>query len=439
MPATALHTDLYQLTMIAGYVASGRAGDVATFELFVRRLPPQRAFLVGAGLETALDYIMSLRFSEADLDWLRTVPALERAPQEVFEYLRRYRFSGDVWALPEGTPFFPNEPVLRVTAPLGQAQLLETALLAIVNFETSVASKAARLVAAAAGRAVIEFGGRRAHGPDAAVLAARAAFVGGCASTSFVEAGRQFGIPLSGTMAHAWILAFPSEIEAFSRYAELFGAGSTLLLDTYDTIAAARDIAAAGLHPPAVRIDSGDLLELSREVRRIFDTAGLTDTRILVSGELDEFRIADLLASGAPIDAFGVGTALSTSEDAPALGGVYKLVQISSGGNVRDVMKRSAGKATWPGRKQVFRRVEGTTAVGDVVALQDEAVEGRPLLEKVIAGGELVGPRAPLTEVRLRARRLIAELPDSLKAPDSSPAYDVAVSEGLGRRLRDAT
>src|SRR6478752_164562 len=286
MPATALHTDLYQLTMIAGYVASGRAGDVASFELFVRRLPPQRAFLVAAGLETALDYIMSLRFSETDLDWLRTVPALERAPQEVFEYLRRYRFSGDVWALPEGTPFFPNEPVLRITAPLGQAQLLETALLAIVNFETSVASKAARLVAAAQGRAVIEFGGRRAHGPDAAVLAARAAFVGGCASTSFVEAGRQFGIPLSGTMAHAWILAFPSEIEAFSRYAELFGAGSTLLLDTYDTIAAARGIASAGLHPPAVRIDSGDLLELSREVRRIFDTAGLTDTRILVSGEL---------------------------------------------------------------------------------------------------------------------------------------------------------
>ena len=439
MPATALHTDLYQLTMIAGYVASGRAGDVATFELFVRRLPPQRAFLVGAGLETALDYIMSLRFSEAELDWLRTVPALQQAPPEVFEYLRRYRFSGDVWALPEGTPFFANEPVLRVTAPLGQAQLLETALLAIVNFETSVTSKAARLVAAAAGRAVIEFGGRRAHGTDAAVLAARAAFVGGCASTSFVEAGRQFGIPLSGTMAHAWILAFPSEIEAFSRYAELFGAGSTLLLDTYDTIAAARGIASAGLHPPAVRIDSGNLVELSREVRRIFDTAGLTDTRILVSGELDEFRIADLLASGAPIDAFGVGTALSTSEDAPALGGVYKLVQISSGGKVRDVMKRSVGKATWPGRKQVYRRIEGTTAVGDVVALQDEAVEGRALLEKVIAGGELVGPPAPLTEVRLRARRLIAELPDSLKAPDSPPAYDVAVSKGLGRILRDAT
>ena len=251
----------------------------------MRRLPPQRTFLVAAGLETALDYILELRFSEVELAWLRTVPALQEVLPEVFEYLRRYRFSGDVWALLRGNAVLSERRHPRYRTARQSSASRNCTAGAIVNFETSVASKAARMVAAAAGRAVIEFGGRRAHGPDAAVLAARAAFVGGCAGTSFVEAGRQFGIPLSGTMAHSWVLAFPLEIEAFSRYAELFGAGSTLLLDTYDTIAAARGIVAAGLRPPAVRIDSGDLLELSREVRRIFDTAGLADTRILVSGD----------------------------------------------------------------------------------------------------------------------------------------------------------
>jgi nicotinate phosphoribosyltransferase len=436
MPATALHTDLYQLTMTAGYIASGHAGDVATFELFVRRMPPSRAYLLAAGLETALDYILSLSFSDDDVRWMRTLPALQRVPETVFEFLRQYRFSGDVWALPEGTPFFPNEPLVRVTAPIGEAQLLETALLAIVNFETSIASKGARVVAAAGGRPVIEFGGRRAHGPDAAVLAARAAYVAGCAGTSFVEAGRLFGIPLSGTMAHSWVLAFPTELEAFTRYAELFGSDSTLLLDTYDTVAAANAVASSGLRPPAVRIDSGDLLDLSRAVRQIFDAAGLRDTRILVSGELDEFRIAELLGAGAPIDAFGVGTALSTSEDAPALGGVYKLVQIASRTGTRDVMKRSAGKATWPGRKQVHRIVRDGTAVHDVVALDGESVSGRPLLEQVVAGGRRTGQAPSLAAVRTRTVSLLGELPAALKAPDAAPEYEVRVSDGLGRRLQ---
>jgi nicotinate phosphoribosyltransferase len=237
-------------------------------------------------------------------------------------------------------------------------------------------------------------------------------------------------------MAHSWVLAFPTELEAFTRYAELFGSDSTLLLDTYDTVAAANAVASSGLQPPAVRIDSGDLLDLSRAVRQIFDAAGLRDTRILVSGELDEFRIAELLGAGAPIDAFGVGTALSTSEDAPALGGVYKLVQIASRTGTRDVMKRSAGKATWPGRKQVHRIVRDGTAVHDVVALDGESVSGRPLLEQVVAGGRRTGQAPPLAAVRTRTVALLGELPAALKAPDAAPEYEVRVSDGLGRRLQ---
>ena len=331
MRATALHTDLYQLTMIAGYVAGGVENQRATFELFIRRLPPHRSFVIAAGLDTTLDFIESLRFTEEDVRWIQAIPALRRASTAFFEYLRRFRFTGDVWAVAEGTPFFPYEPVIRVTAPLAEAQLLETALLAIVNFQISIASKAARIVRASGGRPVMEFGARRAHGVEAALYAARAAHIGGCDSTSFVEAGREFGIPLSGTMAHSWVLAAGSELEAFQHYIDNFGEHSVLLLDTYDTVAAANLVVAAGLRPPAVRLDSGDFLELSRQVRATFDAAGLTSTRILVSGDLDEHRIRDLIAAGAPIDAFGVGTALTTSEDAPALGGVYKLVQLLEG------------------------------------------------------------------------------------------------------------
>jgi nicotinate phosphoribosyltransferase len=423
--------DLYQLTMMAGYVAGGVHRQSASFELFIRRLPPHRAYVVSAGLDTAVQFIESLTFTERDVAWVRTVPALRQAPAAFFDYLRQFRFSGDVWAMREGTPFFPFEPILRVTAPLAEAQLLETALLAIVNFQSSIASKAARIVQAADGRPVMEFGARRAHGLDAGLHAARASYVAGCASTSFVEAGREFGIPLSGTMAHSWILAAASELEAFTRYLDNFGEHSVLLLDTYDTLEAARLIVGAGLRPPAVRLDSGDFLKLSQEVRRIFDAAGLHSTRILVSGDLDEHRIRDLVAAGAPVDGFGVGTALTTSEDAPALGGVYKLVQLQDDERVRDVMKRSPGKATWPGRKQVFREAASGSAVRDVIALDDESGAGRPLLEQVMANGRRVLPSAPLADVRQRAQGLIAELPAALHRLDAETAYRVDISTRL--------
>ena len=437
MKAAALRTDLYQLTMIAGYLAGGIHDHRATFELFIRRLPPHRAFVVAAGFDTALGFLESLRFSEDDIAWVRTIPALRHASPAFFDYLRQFRFTGDVWTVPEGTPFFPYEPVLRVTAPLAQAQLLETALLAIINFQTSIASKAARIVGAAQGRPVMEFGARRAHGIDAALYAARVAYIGGCESTSFVDAGREFGIPLSGTMAHSWVLAAGSELEAFQRYIANFGEHSVLLLDTYDTIAAAQLIVSAGLRPPAVRLDSGDFLELSHRVRRIFDAAGLTFTRILVSGDLDEYRIRELVAAAAPIDGYGVGTALTTSEDAPALGGVYKLVQVEEGSRVRDVMKRSTGKATWPGRKQIFRVTERGKAVRDVIALDDEAGDGRPLLEQVVRSGTRVISRQPLTATRARAQELIAELPESLRNLDGANPYPVDISPRLEQlRLR---
>lgn len=315
---TALSTDLYELTMLAGYVTGGIDAR-ASFELYIRDLPPSRSFLVAAWLDQALEYLETLRFTADEIAYLRRLPMLQNVPATFFdEYLPRFRFSGDVWAMEEGTPVFPPEPLLRVTAPVGEAQLVETALLAIVAFQTTIASKAARVVHAAAGRPVIEFGTRRAHGLEAGLYAARAAVIGGCEATSNVEAGWRFGIPVSGTMAHSWVLVHADELDAFRQFAAVYGSRAVLLLDTYDTLEATERVIASGLKPGAVRLDSGDIVDLSRRVRELLDQAGLKDTRIIVSSELDENRIHALLAAGAPIDVFGVGTALSTSSDAPA-------------------------------------------------------------------------------------------------------------------------
>jgi nicotinate phosphoribosyltransferase len=354
-------------------------------------------------------------------------------PGPFFDYLTSFRFTGEVWAVPEGTPVFANEPLLRVTAPLAQAQLIETAALAFVNYQTSVASKGARVVSAARGRPVMEFGARRAHGVGAALYAARAAYVAGCTSTSFVEAGREFGIPLSGTMAHSWILSSPTEIEAFQDYAALFGDHSALLLDTYDTVEAARGVVRSGLRPVAVRLDSGDVLTLSRRVRAILDEGGLRDTRIVASGDVDEFIIASLLGAGAPIDSFGVGTALVTSQDAPALGGVYKLVEIEEDGEVRRVMKRSSGKATWPGRKQIWRVLSGGTATGDIIAFEDEpsVADAVPLVRPVMRGGRRIEPVPSLESSRSWCADRLAELPEDLKAVDADAVYRAEPSGAL--------
>lgn len=434
MAATALSTDLYELTMLAGYFAAGRQESVtATFELFVRRLPPNRNYLIVAGIEPLLDYLERLHFDDDQIQWLRDLPAFRGVPSGFFEYLRRFRFEGDVAAIPEGTPLFPNEPVLQITAPLGQAQIVETAALAFVNFQTTVASKAARIVRAAGAKPVIEFGARRAHGTEAALYAARSAYIAGCAATSYVEAGRRFGIPLSGTMAHSWVLSSPSEIDAFREYGRLFGEHSALLLDTYDTLAAARAIVRAGLRPSAVRLDSGDLLALSRDVRAILDAGGLQDTRILASGDVDEHIITRLLDESAPIDGFGVGTSLVTSIDAPALAGVYKVVALSEHGLERRVMKRSEGKATWPGRKQVWRVFKDGVAAEDRVTLADEPSrsDATPLLETVMRSGRRTQPGPTLGAVRRRCAEQMRTLPTRLLSIDCMESYRVEPDEAL--------
>jgi nicotinate phosphoribosyltransferase len=431
----ALSTDLYELAMMAGYHATGNL-PLATFELYVRELPPNRSFLVAAGLEQALDYLEQIRFSAADIDHLRAVPALRRVGAAFFdEYLRRFRFTGDVWAVEEGTPIFPPAPIMQVTAPLPEAQLVETALLAHVGFQTSVASRTARIVEAAAGRPVAEFGARRAHGVEAGILAARAAVLAGCASTSNVEAGRRFGIPISGTMAHSWVMAFPDEPVAMRKYSELFADDAVLLLDTYDTISAAQSIVASGLRPRAVRLDSGDLVAISTRVRGILDEGGLRDTRILVSGDLDEWRIDAIVRAGAPVDGFGVGAAISTASDAPSLGAVYKLVELERDGSVVPVMKRSSGKGTLPGRKQVWRRFDGGVATEDVIEQVSSGKDSaaQPLLTRVMSAGKRERPAPTLTDLRARSQAAIAVVPESVRRLHEPERYSVR----LGTALQD--
>lgn len=428
----ALNTDLYQLTMMAGYLHGGITGR-SSFELSVRELPPRRGYLVAAGLEQALEFLDQLRFTDEQIRYLRTVPALARAPERFFsEQLPAFRFTGDVWAVAEGEAVFAQEPLVRVSAPAAEAQLVETALLAIVTFQTTIASKAARIVDAASGRAVIEFGSRRAHGLDAAVHAARAAYVAGCHSTSNVEAGHRFGIPVSGTMAHSWVMTFADEIEAFRAYLSLFGDRTTVLIDTYDTVAAARAIVQAGLRPGGVRLDSGDLSALSRDVRAVLDEGGLGETQIVASGDLDEDRIAALLAAGAPIDAFGVGTSLSTSRDSPALGGVYKLVEAERGGRMRPVIKLSTGKRTLPGSKQVWRITRDGCAVEDVLGLYgEEDQEGRPLLSLVMRGGRRVTDAPLLAATREACRVRLRELPPDVRRLHDWADYPVRLTDAL--------
>jgi nicotinate phosphoribosyltransferase len=432
MMLSALSTDLYELTMIGGYYVAGLSGR-ATFDLFVRQLPPTRTYLVAAGLEQALDFLEALRFTADDIAYLRTVPALAKLPRAFFdEYLPAFRFTGDVSAIEEGTPVFAQEPIVRVTAPVAEAQLVETALISEIMFPTSVASRASRVVEAAAGRGVMEFGARRAHGIDAGIRAARAAYLAGFDSSSIVEAGRRFGIPLSGTMAHSWVMAFADEASAFRGYADVYGEGAVFILDTYDPLAAARMIGASGLRPKAVRIDSGDLIALSREVRRIFDEAGLGGTAIVASGDLDELRIQEIVASGAPISGFGVGTAVSTSSDAPALSGVYKIVEIERGSRFVPVVKSSPGKQTYGGCKQVWRVVRHGIAVEDVVTLaRDEPPQdGVPLLKAVMTDG-VRASRPPLSAMRERCRQQVALLPRDVRRLTDGKTYPVRLFASL--------
>jgi nicotinate phosphoribosyltransferase len=427
-----LLTDLYQLTMLDAYHAHGM-NETAVFELFVRKLPAGRNFLVAAGLEQALEFLEHLRFAPEELEW---VEKSGKFPRGFAEHLAQLRFTGDVHAAPEGTIFFPDEPILRVTAPMPEAQLVESRLINLVHFETLVATKAARSVIAAPGKLLVDFGLRRAHGAEAGLLAARAAYIAGYSGTATVAAAQRMGIPVFGTMAHSFVEAHDDETAAFQRFAESCPQNVVLLIDTYDTEAAARKVvelaprlAQRGIRVKGVRLDSGDLAALSRSVRRILDEGGLSEATIFASGNIDEYRIRDLLAAGSPIDGFGVGTSLVTSSDAPYLDAVYKLQEYA--GTAR--RKRSTGKATWPGRKQVFRHYDRADRFEhDVITVEGDERPGEPLLVPVMRNGRRLHASESLAAVRERAAAQLAKLPERLRAlePAASP-YRVEIAPAL--------
>jgi nicotinate phosphoribosyltransferase len=431
-----LLTDLYELTMAAGYLQT-RFEARATFELFARSLPPRRNYLVAAGLEQALEFLENVRFSPEEIAYLRGHPVFRHVRDEFFEFLATFRFTGDLWAMPEGTVVFAGEPILRLTAPVAEAQIVETALLATINFQTMIASKAARVVTAARGKPVIEFGARRAHGCEASLLVARAATIGGCQGTSNTLAGPLFGIPTYGTQAHSWVMAHESETEAFRHFLDVFPEHAYLLVDTYDVRAAVKTIIAMGRKPAGIRLDSGNLAAESRWARQQLDRAGWKDVRIFASGDLNEDKIASLLRHGATIDAFGVGSALATPSDAPNLNLIYKLVEVERGGEVLEAAKFSKAKATYPGRKRVFRYSSPSGQyTGDVIALADEQPnDGDVLLVEVMRAGKRLLPPTPVSEARARCLASLERFPARLRQLSRTANYPVRYSSHLKQLL----
>jgi nicotinate phosphoribosyltransferase len=427
---TGLLTDLYQLTMAAGYYESGKTNEIAVFELFFRNLPRYRNFVLSAGLAQAVEYLQDLHFEDAEIRYLRGLSQFRHVPGGFFELLRGLRFTGDLFAIPEGTPIFAGEPFLTVRAPLIEAQLVETYLLAVIGFESLIATKAARIAEVAAGRGVVDFGTRRAHSPEAGVLAGRASYIGGCIGTSNVETGFRYGIPVFGTAAHSWVQSFHSEREAYERLQNLLGKDTVYLIDTYDTIEGARLAAALGRPLWGVRLDSGNIVELSYEVRRILDEAGLTDAKIMATSDLNEYKILEFVAAHAPIDAFGVGTDLATSTDSPNLGVVYKLVELEG----RQTAKFSEDKHTMPGSKQVFR-----FANHDVIACSSECIGCEPgepsasaLLRPVLLNGKIVEPLPDATAARRHALESLQRLPLATRSLfDTEQRYRVEYSRDL--------
>ncbi len=419
--------------MAGGYFEAGKTEEHATFEYTIRRLPPHRNFILAAGLPQVVDYLLNLSFTAEEISYLRGLPQFRNASEAFFDYLRDFRFHGDLFAVPEGTPIFPGEPILTIRAPIIEAQIPETYVLSAIAFQSSIATKAARCVEAAAGRPVVEFGTRRAHTPEAGVLGARAAYIGGCAGTSNTLAGFRYGIPVMGTAAHSWVMAFASETEAFRQLQRFLADQTVHLLDTYDSIEGARHAAQLGKPLWGVRLDSGDFAPLSRQVRAILDDAGLPDARIMVSGDLDEHRIRDLVAAAAPIDAFGVGTQLATSADAPALSATYKLVEVDISGIKRFTAKYSEDKISRPGSKQIFRE-----AARDVVARSGECGKGEALVRPVILGGRLIEPLPGIEDTRRRASESVAKLPPALRQLEVGEPWPVIFSREL-RELFERT
>jgi nicotinate phosphoribosyltransferase len=431
-----LVTDLYELTMAAGYHVFGMADQRATFELWVRRLPSCRNYLVAAGLQQAIHYLRHLSFAPEQIAYLRKHPAFRHVPNDWFERLANLRFACDVWAVPEGTIVFAGEPLLRVSGPLMQAQIVETYLITTLTAQTLIASKAVRAVTAAQGRPVFDFGSRRAHGPQAGLLAARAAYIAGCAGTSNTEAARLLDIPSLGTQAHSWVMAFSDEQEAFRKFGQVFPDNSTLLIDTYDTLRGAHNALASGAAMQAVRLDSGDLGQLSKEVRAILDGAGRQDVKIVASGDLNEYKIRDLLAGDAPIDLFGVGTELVTSRDEPTLNVVYKLVEQETPQGSFGRFKLSSGKKTYPYPKQVYRQRDTLEMFcEDRIVNATSPEQGEPLLVPVLREGEPSGALPSLEESRRRCAQQLSCLPKELLGLEPCQSYPVRVSEELEAEL----
>jgi len=435
-----MFTDLYELTMCASYFDNQKF-EPATFDLFVRNSPQTRPYFLFAGLAQVLEFLQSVRFTEQHLAYL-----VEQGFNDNFlEYLHKFKFTGEVWAAQEGAVAFANEPLIRVTAPIIEAQLVETFLLNTINLQTMIATKASRVVHAARGRPVIEFGLRREHGIDAGMKVARASYIAGCSGTSNVLAGLAYGIPVFGTMAHSFIMSFPKEIDGFRAFAKTFPDRSTLLIDTYDDIRGAeraviiaKELEKMGHCLGGVRIDSGDLQGISQEVRTLLDQNGLKYARIFASGDLDEFKIEQLLSNGAKIDAFGVGTKMGTSADKPYIDVIYKLCETQNiAGEFVPIMKLSMNKVTLPGRKQVYRMqdIKGLYKT-DVIALADEKQTGTPLLVKVMQTGKILGTQPTLEQIREHAKENLAKLPQKYQKLTDAPMYPVKLSQNLGKLLR---
>lgn len=433
-----LLTDLYQLTMLQAYWRHGM-NETAVFEFYSRRLPRERNFLLAAGAEQVLAFLETMRFEPDEIEWLRQT---ERFDPAFVDRLAELRFTGDVDGMPEGTVFFPGEPILRVTAPLAEAQLVESRIVNLLHYQTMIASKAARMVLMQPDALLVDFGLRRAHGAEAGLLAARAAYIAGFAGTATVEAERAFGVPTYGTMAHSFIQAHDSEDQAFRDFAETWPDNVVLLIDTYDTEAAARKVVAlapelkrAGVRLRGVRLDSGDLIKLSKRVRQILDDGGLEDVSIFVSSSVEEYLMRRAREANAPIDGYGIGTHLTTSADAPYFDCAYKLMEYA--GTPR--RKRSAGKATWPGRKQVFRRFgEDGRLAGDVLTVDGDAQDGTPLVVPLMRGGERTGPAEPLADIRERAARELARLPEELRDLEAGTEVPVEIAPALEALAREA-
>jgi len=435
-PETSLLVDQYELTMAASFLREEK-NEPSVFELFVRKLPPNRAWMLVCGLGPTLRLISEMRFGEGELDYLGRLGFDEG----FLSYLRGFRFRGDVDAMPEGTIAFANEPLVRVTAPRIEAQLIETLLLNQINFQTMIATKAARVVLAAngAGEAIVDFSPRRDHGVDAAMKAARASAIAGVGGTSNVAASMRYGLRPVGTMAHSYVMSFEREQEAFEAFMRGNPENAVLLVDTYDTIEGVRRAIEAsrrtGIPLAGVRLDSGDLPTLAAEARHLLDGAGMSQARIVASGDLEERRIAELCRAKVPIDLWGVGTDLGTSRDSPVVNGVYKIVADLHGEAWRGVAKLSLAKETLPGAKQVFRRLKDDVMTEDIVAAADEELGGQPLLVPAMRDGEIVLAET-LDEMRERTRRSLRSLPEGLRGEDGKPPYPVRNSERLTRAAR---